>query len=258
MSSRLTIFRLQLANPPNPTTPNPLPLVLHKSSPCTNPFPNPHHPLVHRIPISCSLSVVPAACPVWLCQPRLAPAYTPVQAQCRSQVDGDLAPAPAPHCALAYFAIGGQQPQSRQHPSRATTGTSGANTNMHSMGMGSCDTPSMESPQYSGSGPRPPNGPGHAGARRLTYAHGPSMRVNPSLLSPSLWIGPSSPASFSRAGFPKIQQGPAQAQKRPPPPPPLQQQRYPPLSQARIFSTSSSTTTNRSRQHESRLWVYAR
>jgi hypothetical protein len=49
MSSRLTIFRLQLAKPPNPTTPNPLPLVLHKSSPCTNPFPNPHHPLVHRI-----------------------------------------------------------------------------------------------------------------------------------------------------------------------------------------------------------------
>ena len=29
---------------PNPTTPNPLPLILHMCSPCTHPFPKPHHP----------------------------------------------------------------------------------------------------------------------------------------------------------------------------------------------------------------------
>jgi hypothetical protein len=93
-------------------------------------------------------------------------------------------------CVLAHSAIGGQQPRSRNIPSRATTGTSGANTNMHGMGMGSSGAPSMESPRYSGSGPRPPNGPGRAGARRPTYAQGSLMRVNLSLLPPSLWMSP--------------------------------------------------------------------
>jgi len=33
-----------MPKPPNPTTPDPLPLILHMPSPCTNHFPNPCHP----------------------------------------------------------------------------------------------------------------------------------------------------------------------------------------------------------------------
>jgi hypothetical protein len=144
---------------------------------------------VHRIPISCLLAVVPAACPVWLFQPRIASAYTQTQAQCRSQVDGNLAPASP----LRPRPLRNRCSHGHGHgsiPSLATTGTSCTNKNVHGMGMGSGGAPLMESPHHSGSGPHLPNGPGRAGARRPTYAHGSSVRVNPSLLPPGLWMGP--------------------------------------------------------------------
>jgi len=158
-------------------------------------------------------------------------------------------------------------------PSRTTASTSGANTNVHGLGIGSGSgsgggVQSAESPQNSGSGPHPPNGPGRPGTRRPMYAHGPSTRVHPSLLPPTLWMSPTNPAPGSRPGFPKIQQGLAQAQKRQPPPPLQQQQQQQqqqqnqlygnhqqqqqqqqqslPLSRELPLSPSSSTTTSMS------------
>jgi len=144
-------------------------------TPCTSPFPNLHHPSSPHH--SCPLPVVPAACPTWLYQPHIAPAYTQVQAQCRSLDDGDLAP--APHCILAFSRSAGSSHAHGSTTSRTTTLTSGANTNVRSMGMGN-DL-------------RPSNGPGRAGARRLTSAHGPSVRIHPIPLPLTLCV-PNEPA----------------------------------------------------------------
>jgi len=165
------------------TTPDPSPLILHMCKPM-------HKPLSEPAPSQFTAFLPspsrPRSMSNWLCQLRLAPAYTQAQGQCYSQAVGDLA-----------FTASSPRPQSAGNShshgsisSRTTTSTSGANTNVH----GRYQRRSVGGvAKNSGSGPRPlgpPNGPGRPGARRPTYAHGSSMRVHPSLLPPTPWMSP--------------------------------------------------------------------
>jgi len=194
-----TQYHAQAAEPYDPRS---FTLILHMSSPCTNPFPNlchpgsPYHPLLLLSPSrprsmsSLALSTLPRT-PMYT-----SPSPMQLTGRRRSCPRPLLPPRPV-HDRREAVTVTGAFPVA---PTPARAAHKRARHRLRLRLRQRRQRPVGRVATNLGSGPHPPNGPGRPGARRPMYAHGSSMRVYPSL-PPTLWMSPTNPSLAPDLGF---------------------------------------------------------